>query len=74
MVCSTGGAVFNSITDLTELKKFRYGEPGPDAGDSEIRQYAQNLSAFIKQFSGTPQQAEARAELQRITSATKRPP
>jgi eukaryotic-like serine/threonine-protein kinase len=46
--------------------------PGPGAGDAELREYAQKLSTFLKQFSGTPQQAEARAELDKINAALDR--
>ena len=46
--------------------------PGPDAGETELRQYAQNLSGFIQHFTGTPQQAEAKAELDRINAALAR--
>jgi hypothetical protein len=43
--------------------------PGPGAGDAELRQYAQNLSAFIQHFSGTPQQNDAKAELDKTNAA-----
>jgi hypothetical protein len=43
--------------------------PGPDASEAQMRQYAASLSEFITKFSGTPQQADARAELDRINAA-----
>jgi hypothetical protein len=42
--------------------------PGPGAGEQELRQYAQNLSSFVQHFNGTPQQNEAKAELDRINA------
>jgi hypothetical protein len=43
--------------------------PGPGASEAELRQYAQNLSAFIQHFSGTPQQNEAKVELDKTNAA-----
>jgi len=43
--------------------------PGPGAGEAELRQYAQNLSAFIQHFSGSPQQNDAKAELDKTNAA-----
>jgi hypothetical protein len=43
--------------------------PGPGAGESELRSYAQNLSSYIQHFSGTPQQNDARAELDKTNAA-----
>ena len=43
--------------------------PGPGAAEEDLRQYAGKLSAFLQQFGGTPQQAEARAELDKTNAA-----
>jgi len=73
---SAAGAIHT--TDLTNwssakpdvaLYFIEMGAPGPGAGEAELRQYAQNLTAFIQHFNGTPQQSEAKAELDR-TNAT----
>ena len=47
--------------------------PGPDASETELRQYAQKVSGFMEHFSGTPQQAEAKAELDKTNAALARP-
>jgi hypothetical protein len=46
--------------------------PGPGAGEAEMRQYAQNLSAFIQHFSGSSQQNDAQAELDKTNAAIAR--
>jgi len=45
--------------------------PAEGAEETELRQYAQRLSAFIQiqRFAGTPQQARAQAELDKINAS-----
>jgi Flp pilus assembly protein TadD len=46
--------------------------PAPGAGESELRQYAQNLSAFIQHFTGAPQLNDAKTELTKTNAAIAR--
>jgi uncharacterized protein YgiM (DUF1202 family) len=63
---------WSSTKPDTALYFIQMYAPGPDAGETELRQYAQNLSSFIQHFSGTPQQAEAKAELDKVDAALAR--
>jgi serine/threonine protein kinase len=77
-VSSAGAMHTTDLTNWTSAKPdvaFYFLEmyaPGPGAGESELRQYAQNLTAFIQHFTGAPQINDAKAELDKTNAAIAR--
>jgi hypothetical protein len=77
-VSSSGAMHTTDLTNWTSAKPdvaFYFLEmyaPAPGAGESELRQYAQNLSAFIQHFTGAPQLNDAKTELTKTNAAIAR--
>ena len=77
-VSSAGAMHTTDLTNWTSAKPdvaFYFLEmyaPAPSAGESELRQYAQNLTAFIQHFTGAAQINDAKAELDKTNAAIAR--
>ena len=63
---------WTSSKPVTALYLIEMYSPGDNSGEAALRQYAQALTAFLQRFSGTPQEADARAELERTNNAIAR--
>ena len=62
----TGWSSFRPDIAFDLLKEYA---PEEDADETQLREYAQELSSFIQQFPDARQATEARAELDRSTAA-----
>jgi serine/threonine-protein kinase len=63
---------WTSTQPVTALFLLELFAPPEGSNEAALRQYAQSLTAFLQRFAGTPQESDARTELDRVNNAIAR--